>query len=179
MGTVRDTGRSCSTSNWSLLASSQEGVQHRQTYPCLSGNFFDVGPRNRNRWQLASQTDQCINGAAVGVSRPFLDQGVSPNEEYAGETNCQDNAWYAVHVPFLSEKTSGKIVLPVHAPRRTPKRKQNATCTAGQEARPMEHKTEPRRFYCRLYLFKPSGRHAAILSAALAWVILRLLGLRE
>ena len=102
MGTVRDTGRSCSTSNWSLLASSQEGVQHRQTYPCLSGNFFDVGPRNRNRWQLASETDQCINGAHVVVSSTFRSKGVSPNEEYDGQANGQDDAWYARHASLLS-----------------------------------------------------------------------------
>jgi hypothetical protein len=105
VGTVRNAGRSYGAIYGSLLVSPQEGVQHRQTHACFSGKFFDVGPRDGNGWQLASQTDQCISGGSVGVSRPFLDQGVSSNEEYDGETNCQDNAWYAVHVPFLSEKT--------------------------------------------------------------------------
>jgi len=31
-------------------------------------------------------------------------KGVPSTEKQSGETNCQDNAWYAVHVPFLSEK---------------------------------------------------------------------------
>ena len=102
VGTVRNPGRSCSTGNGSLLVSSQEGVQHRQTYPGLSGKFLDVGPRDRNRWQLASETDQCINGAHVGASSAFRDKGVSPNEEYDGEANSQDEAWYARHASLLS-----------------------------------------------------------------------------
>lgn len=108
MGTVRNTGGSYSTSNRSLFASSQEGVQHRQTHACLSGKVLEVGTRDGNIWRASCETvvtDERINGAHVRRSEPFPAERVSPDEEYDGETNCQDNAWYAVHVPFLSEKT--------------------------------------------------------------------------
>jgi hypothetical protein len=102
VGALRNAGRSCGTRNWPLLVSSQEGVQHRQTYSRLSRKFLDVGPRDGNTWELASETDQRISGAHAGVWSAFRCKGVSPNEEYDGEANGQDEACYAGHASLLS-----------------------------------------------------------------------------
>src|ERR1700737_949410 len=108
MGTVSSGGRSCSTSSRAFLVSSHQCVQHRQTHPRLSGKFLEVGPRDRNNWRKASETifgDHRIIGAHVSLLRFSRSKGVSPTEEHGGETECQDDAWCARHVPFLSEKT--------------------------------------------------------------------------
>jgi len=128
VGAVASFDRSCGTSQRPFLDSSQQCIQKRQTNARVSGKLLEVGARDWNIGQLASKIDRRINGSHLRRrSRPFLAKSASSAEENGGETNCQDNAWYARHVPFLSEKTYGKIVLPVHAPRRTPKRKQSVS----------------------------------------------------
>jgi hypothetical protein len=108
VGTVPSNGRTRSISNGPFLDSPQECIQHRQTHSGLSRKLLDVGSGDWNKWWKTSKTifaDHRISGAQVRLSTFSLTKSVPSTEKHNGETNCQDNAWCAVHVPFLSEKT--------------------------------------------------------------------------